>query len=132
MKNKLRSFFYAQRETLMYLICGICTVCVNTFAFLLLSVFLDEILSNTAAFFVSTFFAYITNTLFVFRKSISWKTFSMFFGLRIGTILLDNGGLYLFLLLFEDKVASKLIVNVMLIVLNYLFSKLIIYRSKEK
>ena len=89
----------------------------------------SEIQSNTIAFLASTLFAYFGNTIFVFQKKLSWKNFGLFWGLRIGTIFLDNGGIYILLLMTNNPMFSKLTINGILVLLNYLFSKLIIYQN---
>lgn len=129
--NKLKALLKSQKETVLYFICGCCTVCVNTGSFLFLALLFSEIKANTMAFFISTMFAYFSNTMLVFQKKISWRTFGLFWGLRIGTIFLDNGGLLLLLIITQNKFYSKLGINIGLIALNYLFSKFIIYRSKR-
>ena len=131
MKEKLRELLIRWRETIAYLFFGVLTVVVNTMLFLLLDLFLDEMVANTLAFLLSVLFAYWTNTLFVFQQRLNWKTFSAFFGMRIGTIFIDNGGMYLLLRADFGKLFSKCAVNAVIIVLNYLFSKFIIYKKKE-
>jgi putative flippase GtrA len=120
------------RETIAYLVCGVLAVIVNTVAYLGLAFFLPDILANTLAFFIAVFFAYWTNSAFVFIKKMSWATFSQFFGMRIGTILIDNGGMW-FLLRFNcNNIIAKCIVNAVIIVLNYIFSKFFIFTGKRK
>jgi len=56
---------------------------------------------------------------------------SKFFASRIGTLLLDMGTMYLLvtILNMNDKIA-KLIVQIIVTVDNYLFSKLLVFRGK--
>jgi putative flippase GtrA len=119
------------RETFAYLICGILTVLVNTVCYLLLALVLPDIPANTIAFFTAVMFAYWVNTAFVFRKKISVKTFLQFLGLRIGTIFIDNGGMWLLLSGEFNNLAAKCIVNGVIIVLNYIFSKFFIFKSAK-
>jgi putative flippase GtrA len=120
------------RETVAYLFCGALTVAVNTLLFLGLSLVCHALIANTIAFFLAVLFAYWTNSVFVFRHKLSWTTFGQFFGMRIGTILIDNGGMWLLLSLDCNKLAAKCLVNVVIIVLNYVFSKFYIFAKKEK
>jgi putative flippase GtrA len=120
------------RETLAYLVCGALTVAVNTALYLGLALVLHDMIANTIAFFASVLFAYFTNSIFVFGHKISWLTLGQFFGMRIGTILVDDGGMWLLLLIDCDKLIAKCIVNVVIIVLNYLFSKFYIFKKKEQ
>lgn len=131
----MKSFIYdllkKYRETMAYLFFGFLTVIVNTVLFFCLDIYLDEIIANTMAFLLSVLFAYWTNTVFVFRHKLTWKTFKQFFLMRIGTIIIDNGGLWLLLQLDMNKILSKTIVNIIIIVINYIFSKFFIYKKKE-
>lgn len=132
MIDRIRTLLRRYQETIAYLFFGVLTVVFNTVLFLLLDLFMDEFVANTAAFFLSVLFAYWTNTCFVFRQKLCWKTFSAFFGMRIGTIFIDNGGLYLLLHIGIGKFFAKCIVNAIIIVLNYLFSKFIIYKKGDR
>lgn len=118
-------------ETIRYLFWGVMTVVCNTVVYLGLSYFIDDISANTIAFLLSVMFAYFTNTLFVFKQKLSWKTFFQFWGMRIGTIFIDNGGMWLLLSINCNNLIAKCIVNVVVIILNYIFSKFFIYKKKE-
>jgi putative flippase GtrA len=120
------------RETVAYLLCGALTVAVNTALYLGLALLWHDMIANTIAFFVAVLFAYFTNSVFVFRHRLSWLTLGQFFGMRIGTILIDDGGLWLLLLLHCDRLVAKCIVNVVIIVLNYMFSKFYIFKDKKQ
>lgn len=121
------------RETLAYLIFGALTVAVNTALFLIMDWFLkNELLSNTIAFFLSVQFAYVTNTKFVFQCKFTKRNFLQFWTMRIGTILIDNGGMWLLLAIGVHKIGAKCAVNALIIVLNYLFSKFLIYKKGKE
>ncbi|OUQ74944.1 hypothetical protein B5E43_14340 [Flavonifractor sp. An100] len=72
---------------------------------------------------------YFTNTIFVFQVRCTWKNFYSFFGMRIGTIVIDNGCLMLLIWIGLHDMLAKCIVNVIIIVLNYIFSKLLIFKQ---
>lgn len=120
------------KETICYLLFGVLTVIINVIAFLCLDLILNELVANTIAFFISVLFAYWTNTLFVFRRTISWKSFFAFFAMRGGTLLIDDGGMYLMIEWGCNKFLAKCILNGIVIILNYLFSKFIIYKNKSE
>ena len=117
-------------ETVRYFICGVSTVMVNIIIYRLFSYKWNMLTANTIAFLSSVIYAYFTNTLFVFRTSLSWKTFTGFFGMRIGTILIDNFGMLLLVWVGLHDIIAKCIVNVILIGINYIFSKLVIFKKK--
>lgn len=120
------------RETLTYLVFGVLTVVVNILSYELLSIVFGMLAANTLAFFIAVFFAYWTNSTFVFRVQHTWKNFLQFMGMRIGTLLIDNGGMYLMIHLAVNDFFAKCIVNVVIIVINYVASKWIIFRKKDK
>lgn len=131
MDETVKNFIRKHYETILYLIFGVLTVIVNTAVFLLLSLKLYELVANTIAFIISVLFAYWTNCCFVFRNKMTAKTFVPFFGMRIGTILIDDGGLWLLLHWGCNSLIAKCIVNVIVIVLNYIFSKFFIFVKKD-
>ena len=117
-------------ETLRYLIFGVLTVVFNIVLYRILSWKLSTLKANTIAFFLSVLFAYCTNSTFVFRPPHTWKNFSQFVGMRLGTLVIDDGGMYLLTALGVNDMAAKYIISVIIIAINYLISKLIIFRKK--
>lgn len=130
MTKKLLSFCHT--ETFRYLVFGVLTVTVNIVSYRILSLWLDTLPANTLAFFIAVFFAYYTNTRFVFRVPFTKKNFLQFMTMRIGTIFLDDGGMLLLLAWGWNDLFAKCVVNAVIIVLNYLFSKLFIFRNKKE
>ena len=118
-------------ETIAYLFFGVLTVIFNIIAFLILNIFVEEIIANTIAFFLAVQFAYMTNTKFVFQAPFTKENFLSFWGMRIGTLIIDYGGLWLLLQVSCDKLIAKWTVNMVIIVLNYIFSKFFIYKRKK-
>ena len=117
-------------ETLRYLIFGVLTVIVNTVSFKLLNLLMGDIAANTVAFFIAVLFAYWTNSQFVFRTGMAWKSFGEFMAMRICTLPIDDGGMWMLLRLGVNDLVAKVFVNAVIIVLNYLASKLFIFKKK--
>ena len=121
------------KEILSYIIFGILTTLVNFSVYLLFArvLSLNYIFSNILAWFFSVLFAYITNRIWVFESKSSdiFTEVSLFFGGRIFSGVVDTGLLYLFVdvLLFEDFL-SKILIQIIVVILNYLFSKLIVFK----
>ena len=97
-----------------------------------------NLLSNVISESVAITFAYVTNKLFVFRsKTPNFSSFIKellsFYGLRVLSTFVNFGAMYILVdLLALEGWACKLAVNVVIIILNYLFSKLFIFnRSKS-
>ena len=81
MIDKIRRFLTG--ETLRYLIFGVFAVVVNTASFLLLDLVMGKLAANTLAFFLTVLFAYWTNSQFVFRTGMAWRSFLEFMAMRL-------------------------------------------------
>jgi putative flippase GtrA len=132
-------------EAVRYILVGLATTGVNYLIFFILGdvAHFDPHVSNITAIIISILFAYFANKLFVFRsKSDSirqtWLEFLRFIGARLFTLLIDEGGLILFDLLVSDdavfaqyKFLVKTATQVVVIVLNYVISKLLVFRNRR-
>lgn len=126
------------REMIRYLIIGVLTTLVNWVAYWALTRLLgaDEMIANAAAWAISVAFAYVTNKLYVFESHVSSaralaleifnfvlaRVFSLVADQAIIWLLVKKLGLY--------DMACKLFSNVVVIVMNYVLSKRIIFRKK--
>lgn len=128
------------RETIVYLIAGIMTTLVNIFAYgLLCNVFgINYLVANLIAWIFAVIFAYIVNNLWVFRdKSDSLKVEGIklikFIVARAFSLLIEEAGLFLLVKVAGfNNMAVKVFLAVVVIVLNYLFSKLYIFKGNQK
>ena len=126
-------------EAINYLVFGVLSVVINVVVYYLCAECLgiNYLLGNFFAWFCSVLFSFVTNKLFVFEnKSNSiyeWLSQGiMFVGARILTGCVDMMGMYIMVgKMYIDKMISKYAMNILVIVLNYIFSKLWIFRKKE-
>jgi GtrA-like protein. len=123
------------RETVSYTVWGILTSVLNIGLFeLLLLAGTDYRVSNLVALLVTKLAAYVVNKLFVFRtKSENFAALSSeffrFVVTRGGTMLVDWFGLILLVSVFGvPESAGKLVTTVVVVVLNYIFGKLCVFR----
>ena len=128
------SWFNKCREVLMYLVFGGLTTLVNIVAFFILrKLSVSVYISNLIAWVVAVLFAFITNKLFVFEskdKGKIGKEIISFFGFRILSLGVDMGAMYLLLQVINTgEVFAKIIANVLVIILNYIFSKLFVFKK---
>ena len=95
---------------------------------------LELISSNIISWIVAVLFAYYTNKIFVFRsKSKSFKEFVSFVGSRVITLLLDTALMLLFVNVINmNDLISKVIVQIVVIIGNYIISKLIVFKKRVK
>ena len=138
MIKKIRALVEKYWDILAYLFFGVLTTVVNYVVYLPCYnvLHLSAVASNGIAWVVAVAFAYLTNKPFVF-KSHDWssKTVSpelgKFVGCRIGSGLAET----LILLLAVDILGWngniwKLLTNVLVVILNYIGSKLLVFRKK--
>ena len=92
----------------------------------------NYLISNIIAWFFSVLFAYITNRIWVFESKSPdiLKEMALFFGGRIFSGVVDTALMYLFIdvMMIGDTI-SKIVVQIIVIVLNYIFSKLIVFKD---
>ena len=121
------------KELVLYVIFGTFTFLVNIIVYFLFENVLgvNYIISNIIAWFFSVLFAYITNRIWVFESKSPdiLKEMSLFFGGRIFSGVVDTGLMYLFIdILTIGDLISKIVVQIIVIILNYVFSKLIVFK----
>lgn len=133
--KKLIELYQKYRELIDYIIFGGLTTVVNIVAFYILDTLLgwSYLIANAVAIIISILFAYVTNKLFVFRTdNLNFKEnvleFLRFIGFRLVSGLADMAAMWILVdLLTVDTNISKLLTQFIVVVLNYLFSKLFIF-----
>lgn len=154
--DKIKALFkkLVNKETVTYVIFGVLTTLVNLLVFKGFDVLFKGkyyLFTNTIAWIAAVAFAYVTNKLFVFESK-SWKfdvikkEIPSFLGARIASYFVEQAGLWIFVELFHfdekvfdfilvklsGKITAKLIIGVIVVVINYVLSKFIIFSKKEK
>ena len=128
------------KEALLYLIFGGLTTLINIVSFAVCAhlFYMSTIVSNTIAWILGVAFAYVTNKIFVFEsKTSSIKALLMecasFVSCRLATGVMDMAIMYVSVDIagFNDMV-MKVISNVLVIILNFVFSKLFIFKKNDK
>jgi putative flippase GtrA len=139
--KKLIELFKKYEEVIRYLIVGVLTTVVSLVTYYICvitildpKVALELQIANIISWICSVAFAYITNRIFVFKSKSKklFKEITSFVSSRIVTLLLDMGIMFLMvtLLNMNDKI-SKIIVQVIVIVLNYVLSKIFVFKKKK-
>ena len=136
---KLKELFNKYKEMILYLIFGVLTTVVS---FVVQWLFKDVIsmpfawLTTFIAWFCSVLFAVVTNKLFVFEsksKQYFLKELALFYTSRLLTGLLEIGSMALFVDLCQlNYWAVKIIANIVIIVLNYVLSKFIVFKKDKR
>ena len=131
--------FCTTPEMISYLVFGVLTTVVNVGMFSLCHDVWQWgwALSNLLAWVLAVVFAFLTNKLFVFRsKSFAPRVFLFelvsFVGARLLSLGVDMAGMWLLIdVLAFSSILSKVIVNVLVVIINYVLSKLLIFKKKK-
>jgi len=143
--KKLADWYREHREGMRYLIFGALTTIVNILTYALFASIIlkglpsKEVIVNVSeiiAFIVALIFAYVTNKIYVFKSKV--KTFkeliremTSFTSCRIVTEIVSILMMNLAIWLNINDILMKVIANIVVIVLNFIFSKLIIFKKME-
>jgi putative flippase GtrA len=134
--NKGIELYRKYKMPILYLFFGGLTTLINIFVYFICYniLYLSNITSNVIAWILAVIFAFITNKIYVFEsksKSILYEL-STFFACRLGTGLLDLGIMYLTVdILKWNALIMKILSNVIVIILNFVFSKIIIFKKDK-
>lgn len=136
-KNEHISWYNKYREVLMYLVFGALSTVVNIVSFYILDKLgVSLYINNFISWALSVIFAFVTNKLVVFESKSSDKKdlvreASSFVLARVFSLIVDMLCISLFInVLHIGKMISKIISNVIVIIINYVFSKLFIFKKK--
>ena len=128
------------RETILYIVFGVLTTLVNIAAYYVLTRWLaaDAAIAAAVAWLLSVLFAYGTNRKWVFESRANGLRAVLaemiaFFAARLATGLMDIGIMALFVdALHWPDMPVKIASNVLVVILNYAFSKLIVFRKGSR
>ena len=152
MINKIKKLAKKYRELITYIIFGVLTTIVSLVSFKIFDSLLGEklyLLTNIMSWIFAVSFAYITNKLWVFESK-SWhgktviKELLGFVGARLFSLgveelglwrlidILNTGALRLSILSLDinGNMIAKVIMQIVVIILNYVFSKLVVFKKK--
>ncbi len=140
MFHKILELYLKYKEIILYLIFGGLTTLINIIAYTVCAYvfYMDTVESTSAAWIISVIFAYVTNKIFVFESRTSTlvmlvKECISFLGCRLATGVMDVFIMYLAVdIMHFNDIIMKILSNVLVIVLNYVFSKLFIFARKEE
>lgn len=137
--KKIMALYKKYEEIINYLIVGGLTTVVSLGSYYLL-VFtvlnpnngLELQIANIISWVCAVAFAYVTNRIFVFKSKNEnkLKEITSFVSSRVLTLLMDMLIMFVTVTIFgmNDKIA-KLIVQVVVTVANYIFSKLFVFKK---
>ena len=124
------------KQMASYIFFGIGTSVINFGVYFLLSdlLHISYLVAEIVSWFFAVGFAFVTNRRYVFVDHTRgiWKEIFLFYGGRAGTLLIEYVILLVSVeLLGLDDTAPKLVATVVVIVVNYFWSKFFIFRSPD-
>ena len=140
--EKKKELYKKYKEIINYLIFGVLTTVVSlvvyyasVFTFLNPSNPIELQIANILSWVAGVAFAYFTNRKFVFesQEKNKVKEASKFVLARVTTLVMDMVIMWLgvTVLHFNDKI-TKLVSQIVIIISNYIFSKLFVFKKGEK
>lgn len=138
-ERKIKQLYTKYKEVINYLVFGVLSTVVNFITYFITArlIGIDEVISSGISWFCSVLFAYITNKIFVFEskthgiKELAKEVASFFLARIISGALCDVGTFAIMVkVLHINDIISKIVTQVMVVIVNYIFSKLIIFKKK--
>ena len=135
MLKNIKDWSKKHRELVVYLICGFLTFVVSMVVYAMLSeIFrINVLVANIITWIIAVYFAFSVNRKFVFKSNGDFTNELIQFYLgRVVTLVVEQAMLYIFIIrLMFNNMAIKSIAQVVIIILNYIISKFIVFK-KEK
>ena len=137
MIEKLKALCIKYKEVLLYLIFGGLTTVVSLASFWLCTypLHINVLISNVISWICAVTFAYFTNAKWVFEakpetRKDAFRQFVSFYAGRLATLGVEELILLVFVtLLHGNEMIVKLIAQVVVVVLNYVVSKLFVFQK---
>lgn len=126
------------RELIAYGVVGVMTTIINMAAFWLFNTPLGVhyTIANIIAWVLAVVFAFFANKIFVFENhgwsgAVVLHEATTFFLSRIASLLVDMAGMALMIsVLHCDEMLSKFVVNILVILINYILGKFWVFGKK--
>lgn len=125
------------KQLILYTIFGNMTFLISivSYAFLDIYMGMNELIANAIAWVFAVLFSYATNKKWVFKAPTPTKTALLmqlvaFFGGRFFTLLIEEGIILVFItILGFPSMWVKIIAQIVVVVLNYVISKLLVFKQ---
>lgn len=139
MKNKIKKIILKYKFIMLYGIFGVLTTLINvvTYGLLYNILGISNVLSTVIAWIVAIAFAFITNKVWVFesrnfKRKLLFDELQKFVTCRIITGILDVVIMFVGVdILQGPAIFLKLLSNVLVIILNYIMSKFIVFKKGD-
>lgn len=133
----IKSLIAKYKKIILYLVFGVTTTIINILIYALFAKLfnINFVVSNIIAWIVAVSFAFITNKFYVFEskskdKSIVIKESISFIIARLLSLLFDMIFMYVgIVLLKQNDIVIKIISNILVIIINFILSKYIVFKK---
>ena len=139
----LKELYLKYREIINYLIFGVLTTVFSIVSYMLFAnlLFSEKTditvqISNVLSWICAVIFAYLTNRKYVFNSKSEgkekYKEVFNFFLARFFSLIIDMALMFvLFSLMHIDDTISKIIVQFVIVIINYVFSKFLVFKNTD-
>lgn len=138
----IKETYLKNKEIINYLFFGILTTIINllTYYILILTILnpnkpIQLQISNIISWIISVTFAYVTNKKYVFKsksKNIK-KEIITFYSSRLSTLFIDVILMFTFVTILQlNNIIIKVIASIIIIILNYILSKIFVFQKRTK
>lgn len=143
MINKIKELYKKYEEIISYLFFGVLTTVVSFVTYIIFAnIFfpeksdLDIQIANVLSWICAVTFAYITNRIWVFKSKTKGRKqlreLFEFISARVASLLVDMAMMYiLYSLIHMNDTIAKIIVQFVVVAMNYILSKLIIFKKNK-
>lgn len=135
----IKNLWLRYKELFFYAVFGVGATVINIVSYRVLANTFGKkyfLIANIIAWILAFIFAFITNKLFVFESKsweaqIAMKEFVGFLSARLATGILDTVLMWFFVSVISlDDTLSKIIINILVIIINYIASKFFIFKKE--
>ena len=135
-KDELDNLYKKYKEIIDYVIVGALTTFVSIASYWVLRLIINNYMINTIISWIcAVLFAFFANRKYVFRSKSDkiLDEFSKFVGCRLLTLGMEIVLMYVFVSLFKiNDMIAKIILQVIILILNYVFSKFFVFVKTKK
>ncbi len=132
-KGYIRKLY--SNNIMRYIFFGGLTTLVNLISYTILRNFMDYNIANFISIVLAILFAYFVNSRFVFKSRARtanqrFYEFVKFISARISTMVIEIVGVFIFVDILDiNDLIGKILIQIVVLVLNYIFSKLIVFKN---
>lgn len=136
----MKRLYSNYHEMIDYLIVGILTTIVNFSVFFFFDSVVDisYLIANALSILVAIVFSFYLNKKYVFKSKSAniqawFREFALFAGFRLGSGLYDMVSMWVLVdFFYMDTNLAKVLTEIVVVIVNYCFSKFIVFRKRKK